>query len=201
MDKCYDRDGIYSYLIVSMKFIKLFTLIALTWFIAHTLYIIVDGTNSTKLTTDVALILGNKINEDGTLSERLIKRLECGIDLYKNHQVKRLIVSGGLGKEGFYEGSKMKEYLMKQDIPDTCIIVDDNGDDTEASVDNTLNMNDSMHFKSITVVSQYFHVTRTKMLFKRRGFEIVYSASPNYYEWGDLYSLVREFFAFYIEYF
>ena len=53
-------------------------------------------------TADIAVILGSKVNEDGTLSERLKKRLECGISLYHNGRAKKLMVSGGLGKEGFY---------------------------------------------------------------------------------------------------
>ncbi|WP_394776006.1 ElyC/SanA/YdcF family protein [Flavobacterium sp.] len=61
---------------------------------------------------DIAVILGNKVNDDGTLSERLEKRLECGLKLYRDNRIKKILVSGGLGSEGYYEGDKMKEYLI-----------------------------------------------------------------------------------------
>ncbi len=139
------------------------------------------------------------MNEDGTLSERLEKRVECGLSLYKSGREKSIIVSGGLGKEGFREGDKMKEYLLLNGVPDSCIVVDNYGNNTELTVINTLKLKEQLNFQSITVVSQYFHVTRTKMLFKKHGFENVGSVSPNYFELRDFYSLVREFFAYYVE--
>jgi len=60
-------------------------------------------------------------------------------------------------------------------------------------------MKDSLHFKSIVVVSQYFHVTRTKKLFKDQGFMNVSSVTPKYFEWRDLYSMTREFPAYYTQ--
>ena len=105
---------------------KLFYLL-LAWFVIHTCFIIIDGLSKPKNTADYAVILGNKVNEDGTLSMRLEKRLECGYELYKNGQVKGLIVSGGLGKEGFYEGDEMKRYLVKKGIPDSAIAIDNYG--------------------------------------------------------------------------
>jgi vancomycin permeability regulator SanA len=76
------------------------------WFSIHIAYTIIDGLYDRDEKADVAVILGNKVNEDGSLSLRLVKRLQCGLDLYKTGRVQKLIVSGGLGKEGFYEGDK-----------------------------------------------------------------------------------------------
>jgi len=113
--------------------------------------------------------------------------------------VKKILVSGGLGKEGYYEGDKMKDYLTKNGVPDSVIIVDNLGNNTIATVDNTLGLKDSLNFRSLIVVSQYFHLTRTKMLFKKRHFENVSSVSPKYFEFRDIYSLLREFGAYYTE--
>lgn len=48
---------------------------------------------------DLAIVIVNKVNEDGTLSERLKMRLECGLALYKNGRLKKILVSGGYWKE------------------------------------------------------------------------------------------------------
>lgn len=104
-----------------------------------------------------------------------------------------------MGKEGFYEGSKMKEYLISKNIPDSVIIVDNKGDNTKMTVENTLVIQKKYGFKSLIVVSQYFHVTRTKKLFRDKGFENVNSVSPRYFEWRDFYSILREFPAFYTQ--
>jgi vancomycin permeability regulator SanA len=165
----------------------------------HSIFITIDGIHDGKKSADVAIILGSKVNEDGSLSKRLEKRLECGLQLYKNGRVKKIIVSGGLGKEGFYEGDKMKAYLVEKDIPETSVFVDNFGNNTSATVDNTIKLKNKLEIKSIIVVSQYFHLTRTKMLFKKRGFDNISSTSPNYFEIRDFYSILREFAAYYTE--
>ncbi|WP_419870547.1 YdcF family protein [Chryseobacterium sp. CT-SW4] len=169
------------------------------WFLIHSLYIINDGLTDTLQKADIAVIPGNKVNEDGSLSKRLEARLNTAFELYKHQRVKKIIVSGGLGKEGFYEGDIMKDYLLYKGVPDSLIIVDNYGNNTQATVDHTLAMRKDLGFNSIIVVSQYFHVSRTKKLFKERGFSNVSSVSPHYFEIRDLYSIIREFPAYYIQ--
>jgi uncharacterized SAM-binding protein YcdF (DUF218 family) len=79
------------------------------------------------------------------------------------------------------------------------IIVDNFGNNTTATVNNTLKLKDSLNIHSLIVVSQYFHLTRTKMLFRKRHFDNLSSVSPKYFEFRDIYSLLREFAAYYIE--
>ena len=182
---------------IKWKFVQYTFYIVAIWFIGHIFFISIDGLRDEGKSGDLALILGNKVNTDWSLSKRLEKRLECGLNLYKNGRVKKLLVSGGFGKEGFYEWMKMREYLMINGVPDNSIIVDNLWNNTIASVENTLKLKDGLNYKSIIVVSQYFHVTRTKMLFRERGFYEVSSVSPLYFEMRDIYSLIREFFAYY----
>lgn len=163
------------------------------------LYTIIDGSIDRGEKADIAVVLGSKVNEDGTLSERLKKRLECGLNLYKSGRIKKIIVSGGLGKEGYYEGDKMKDFLLENGVASDLIIVDNIGNNTIATVNNTIKIKDSLKLESIIVVSQYFHLTRTKMLFRKKGFTNISSVSPNYFEFRDLYSLLREFVAYYVE--
>ena len=93
----------------------------------------------------------------------------------------------------------MKEFLISNAIPDSVILVDNYGNNTRLTVENSLKFHQKYKFKSIIVVSQYFHVTRTKKLFKEKGFTDVESVSPKYFEWRDLYSILREFPAYYTQ--
>lgn len=169
------------------------------WLLVHTLLISWDGLRGGRQPADIGVILGNKVNEDGSLSERLAQRLACGLALYRTGRVGRLLVSGGLGKEGFYEGDKMRDYLRAQGVPDSAIIVDNQGNNTQQTVRNTLRLRPQLRFRSIIVVSQFYHISRTKMLFRQAGFMPVSGASPWYFEWRDAYSLLREFPAYYKE--
>jgi vancomycin permeability regulator SanA len=178
---------------------KKYLLLFVVWFVVHAVYIIFDGLSDEQKTADIAVILGTKVNTDGSLSERLKKRVECGWQLYQNGRVKKIVVSGGLGREGFYEGTKMKEYLIQKGVADTAVIVDNDGYNTRATVKNVLQLRDSLHFNSVIVVSQYFHLTRTKKLFRKRDFYNVSSLAPKYFEMRDVYAIPREFIAYYLQ--
>ncbi|MEL1246226.1 YdcF family protein [Flavobacterium sp. DGU11] len=181
------------------RFTKIFFSLLLAWFLMHSIYIVADGLQDSEGTADAAVILGTTVNEDGTLSERLRQRVACGLGLYKAGRVNRIIVSGGFGKEGFYEGDKMKAYLVQNGVPSSRIVVDNHGNNTRATAENVLKLNDSLGLKSLIVVSQYFHVSRTKMLLRKQGFENVSNVSPRYFEIRDLYSILREFPAYYTQ--
>jgi len=181
------------------KFLKSAAITFSIWFLIHIIFTIISGLHDEHKSADVAVILGSKVNEDGSLSKSLTQRLNCGLALYHSKRVKKIIVSGGLGKEGFWEGDKMKEYLVAHQVSSQNIIVDNYGNNTRATVKNTLSLRDSLKFNSILIVSQYFHIPRTKKLFRKQNFKNISSVSPLFFELRDLYSLPREFFAYYLQ--
>lgn len=178
-----------------LRWIWLFVL----WVLVHCGYTAVDGLMDYYSTADVAVVLGNKVHEDGTLSERLKSRLDCALHLFVAKQTSTILVSGGLGKEGHWEGTKMQEYLISRGVPDSVIMVDNEGVNTWATAQNAAQIIPDFHSKKVVVVSQYFHLTRCKMFFRKSGFTDVSSAAPGaFHEARDVYSLLREFPAFYL---
>jgi len=166
------------------------------WFLIHTCYVLYDGLKKPSAVTDVAVVLGNKVEPNGQPSPRLKARLDAALELFQQGKTNNIIVSGGHGKEGFYEADKMKEYLVEQGVPDSLIIVDNKGDNTLKTAINTQAICKAKGYKSVTVVSQWFHITRTKQMLKGSGL-LVDSAAPDYFEWRDFYAVTREFVAFY----
>lgn len=167
------------------------------WCVGHLGYIVYDGLRQPKENADVAIVLGNTVNVDGSLSPRLESRLARGLALYQQRQVGHIVVSGGLGKEGHYEGSRMRDYLITQGVPSADVSVDDLGNNTALSAYNLQQHPRRADFNRVIVVSQFFHITRSKMLFQHHGFTQVQGASPRYFEWRDGYALVRECAAYY----
>jgi vancomycin permeability regulator SanA len=165
------------------------------WFLIHSMIIIIDGLNDENTRSDIGVIFGNKVNPDGSLSERLEKRCDKGIEMYKDSLVGLIVVSGGFGKEGHYEGTKMHDYLVSKGVPKDKIIIDNLGNTTEATADNIRRMNLSAN--SITVITQYHHISRAKLAFKNNGYEKVYGGHADYFELRDIYSIVREFLGYY----
>lgn len=180
------------------KILTYFIIIILGWFSIHSLSVIIYGLIDKGKSADITVVFGNKVNEDRTLSDRLKARLDQSIKLYEDNRIKIILVSGGFGKEGFWEAEEMEKYLLENKIPRKKIIIDNHGDNTEKTVENTIRIVDSLHYKKIITVSQYYHQTRIKKLFKKHNFNNVESSSPIYFELRDFYSISREFFAFYI---
>jgi len=167
------------------------------WFMIHTIIITIDGLKDNIHKADCILILGNKVNENGTLSARLQSRVDKGIELYQLKLAPKIIVSGGLGKEGWYEAKEMQKYLLAKGVPLDAIIVDDKALTTYETACNFSAIAQQHSFHSVIVVSQFYHITRSKAMLESKGIEKVYTAHSNYYEWRDVYSVVRDFFAFY----
>ena len=55
----------------------------------------------------------------------------------------------------------------------------------------------SQNMQSVIIVSQYFHITRTRLAFQKAVIENIYAAHADYFEARDIYSILREFTGFY----
>lgn len=145
---------------------------------------------------DVALVLGNTVNTDGTPSPRLQARLDKTLELYRNGYFPTIIVSGGIGIEGYDEAKVMSDYLVFHGVSADQIIIDNEGINTYASAKNTLQIIRDSNKKSVFVISQYFHLPRTRLALERLGVSPIYSAHANFFEWRDIYSSLREVVAY-----
>ena len=148
---------------------------------------------------EVALVLGNTVAPDGTPSPRLRARLDKTLELYRQGYFPMIIVSGGVGKEGYDEAVVMRDYLAAHDVPGDRIITDSAGHTTYASARNTRRIAQQRHFDSVFVISQYFHIPRSRLALRRFGFTTVHSAHADYMEARDIYAVPREL-AGYIRY-
>ncbi|QJX48840.1 YdcF family protein [Hymenobacter taeanensis] len=168
-----------------------------SWVLLHLLITTADGLLDTTEPADCLVVLGNTVNADGSLSARLQARLDKALELYKAGVSPLIFVSGGLGKEGHYEGTAMQRYLVAKGVPSMAIVVDNAGNNTLATARNFARIAHARNLSSALVVTQFFHVTRTKLLLRQQGIATVEGAHAEYVEWRDVYALLREFFAYY----
>jgi vancomycin permeability regulator SanA len=141
---------------------------------------------------DVALVLGSKVNPDGKPSAGLQARLDKAFDLYQKGFFPKIIVSGGTGKEGFPEGTVMRDYLVGKGVPAEAILVDNEGWTTRASAVNTAHFLEQHQLASVLVVTQYFHIPRSKLALKKEGITRIYNAHSPHFGLRDIYSIFRE---------
>ena len=179
-------------LLIQSKIIKTASLMLFAYFLSIGI-IWLDGMESSYKRADYAVVLGNQVYPSGNPSDRLKARLTAAKALYRKHKVKKIIVSGGVGREGHDEAIVMKKYLMKKGVPSRKIIVDSNGYNTHLTAQNSRKWINPK--QSIIVVSQLYHLSRSKMAFRHAGFKKVGAAYPDYFEKRDFYASAREVFA------
>lgn len=145
---------------------------------------------------NVAVVLGNTVNPDGTPSRRLAARLDTALELHRRGLFKNIIVSGGVGREGFDEAVVMKDYPTRRGIPQENIIVDSRGLTTAATAKNVAAITKEHNWSSALVISQYFHIPRCRLALSRTGIDPVYAAHAQFFEPRDVYSIFREVFGY-----
>jgi vancomycin permeability regulator SanA len=177
--------------------LKFFISFFIVWMMLHSAYVLYDGLHDYGGKADVAIILGNPVLADSSLSPWLQGRVDAAVKLYKEGRVKKIFASGGKGDYGVHEGDAMKKYLIEKNIVAGDIIADNNGNNSFLTAKDFIALNDSLHFASAIVVSSFYHITRCKYIIKKLGYKNVEGFASAKYFWNDIYGLFREFFAFY----
>jgi len=178
------------------EFKKLITILVI-FFLVQAVMLCIDGFNDNIKKADVGLVLGSKVHVNGSPSIRLANRLDRGLELYRKKIVPKLIVSGGIGKEGHDEALVMKNYLVTKGMAAADIIVDSAGINTFQSVIFTKKIMDKNRWKSVLVITNYYHITRSKLALSKIGISMVYTAHSSMIHVVDLFSIPREVVAYY----
>jgi vancomycin permeability regulator SanA len=161
-------------------------------FLLGSCVIALEGIHDDIAHADVALVLGSKVEADGSPSSRLRARLDKAVELYRAGWFPEIIASGGIGQEGYEEAEVMKAYLVSHGIPEERVIEDNSGVSTFASARKTRQILRERKLRSVMVISQYFHIPRAKLALSRFGIVTVHTAHANIFELRDVYSLLRE---------
>ena len=181
------------------KTLRLLARLTLLWVVVHLAYISIDGLRDYKGTADVAVVLGNRVDADSSLSPVLQGRVDRALLLYRQGRVHKIMASGGKGKsEGkVLEGMAMKRYLVQKGVPPADVIEDNDGENTYLTAKDFRTLADSLHCSSVIVVSSFYHITRCKYIFRKLDIRNVHSASSDVFFGNDLFGLLREFPALY----
>ncbi len=153
---------------------------------------------SSESKSDLIVILGNKVYPDRSLSPVLKSRLDKGIEAYKNNCSSKILVSGGLGKEGHPEGDVMGEYLLKNDIKKEDVFIDNEGINSYFTAINTKKILEENNLNSVLVVSSYYHVFRSKMIMNLIGIENVSVSGTKYIAFQDILKIPRDLAGVYV---
>ena len=75
----------------------------------------------------VAVVLGNRLNDDGSISETMRKRLELALEIENTLCPSKFILSGGLANvaAGCTEAAVMYEWLVKRGVDSDKLVLED----------------------------------------------------------------------------
>jgi uncharacterized SAM-binding protein YcdF (DUF218 family) len=136
------------------------------------------GNQTLDIKADAAIILGAEIWGDKP-SPVFRERINHGITLYKKHNVKRLIFTGGSsdGKEPT-EATVAKRYAMEHGIPETGILTETASRTTHQNLENALEVAQSYQLSKFLIVSDPLHLGRALMMAQDLGMEAYPSPTP-----------------------
>ena len=168
------------------------------WFAIQSILVAWDGLGDETGIADVAIVLGNRIEPSGKPGITVRVRLDRVLELYREGKVSKIVVSGGKGVEGFEEAEVMRDDLVANGVPEADVFVDRTGFDTWCTARATRALAREHGWQSVVVVTSWYHVSRTKLAMRRFGIDDVRGAHGRVrFDLRDVYSLTREFFAFY----
>lgn len=101
------------------------------------------------------------------IKELLDERLNYALEVIKNHDYKKIVLTGGVGINGDFNESKyMEEFLINNGILHDKIIIENKSTTTEENNINILNIIDFNNIDKITnvvLVTHEFHILRLKL--------------------------------------
>ncbi len=192
-------------LIIIKKLVDIIINVSLSYFytlIIATLYCnIVAANHIPKFDKDYVIILGCRINKDGSLTPLLKARVDKAIKFAKIQKEKngkslKFIPSGGKGTDEIMpEADAMKNYLIEQSINENNIIVENKSRNTFENMKYSKNiiLNDKENAK-ISFVTTNYHVFRSGVIANECGIDCEGMGSKTkWYFYTN--ALIREFIA------
>jgi SanA protein len=117
----------------------------------------------------VAIVLGTHVNR-GLPSQELAERLAAAADLYNQHKVEKIIVSGaGYGGDQD-EPTAMARWLVGRGVPAAAITMDRAGFRTRATMERAARV---FGVRAAVICSQAYHLPRAMLLAGKAGIDAV----------------------------
>lgn len=112
------------------------------------------------------VILGYALADDGSMREPLIERLKVGLAVANKYPNSKIIVTGGVPKQGITESKAMKEWLISNGIAEERILTENKSTDTVENALFTTAIFEKEGLKDVTLVTSASHMRRALTIFK-----------------------------------
>ena len=136
--------------------------------------------------TEVALVFGAEVREDGAPSAALRDRVLAAVDLYKAGKANKLVMSGEIP-----EPIAMQNLAVQEGVPQEAIILDEGGLRTYDTCYRAINV---YGYEKVIVVTQDFHLPRALYLCHFMGIDVqgIPAREGQYWRGSTLFWNLRE---------
>ena len=152
---------------------RILTLVVLTVFalwVVSAAAVMIWSSRDEARPADAIVVLG-AAQYAGRPSPVLRARLDHGLDLWRRHLGKILILTGGTGAgDTTSEAAVGRTYAIKRDVPDSVILTETQGRTTSESMRAVAGMLEARGLQTALLVSDPFHMLRLRILARRFGF-------------------------------
>lgn len=113
------------------------------------------------------LVIGERLEEGGKLTEEVIDRLATGCRLVIEKRGRLLILSGQA------EVKAMRSLAVSEGVPEDQIVTDENGASLDASLLFAAKRPELQRDPELVAISHWYHLARIRLLGRRAGLEIL----------------------------
>lgn len=112
------------------------------------------------------IVLGFALNVDGTMTDELIGRLEVAKASAEKYPESYILVTGGVEKNGWTEGRRMRDWLLENGIDEDRIIVEEKAPDTAGNATNSFEMlYQDYDVDTVSLITTQYHLKRGSILY------------------------------------
>ena len=133
-------------------------------------WVFISGGIESTRNADCIVVPGAAIWKNRQPSDALQYRLTKAAELYREGRAPLVIVTGG-GEGNYAEAIVMAEWLAERGVPESALIIENESATTRDSGINVARLMRKRGLNTALVVSQWFHVGRTRMCLSQEGLE------------------------------
>src|SRR5699024_5873417 len=109
----------------------------------------------------VFVVLGFALNDDGTMRDELIGRLEVALRSAEKYPDSYVLVTGGVEKNGWTEGDRMHDWLVDHGLSEDRIIVENESSTTVENAANSFEiLYNDYNIDSFSMITSQYHLKR-----------------------------------------
>lgn len=145
---------------------------------------------------DVAIVLGARVEDDGSPSPAMARRVRHAVHLLNDGRVRALLMTGGATTSAVAEAWAMRELAVAAGADPAAIHLEDRARNTIQNAIFSARLLRDRGWRRAVVVTDSFHLPRTWYIFRRFGLRVALSgARPDRPSADWWLALAREVFA------